>query len=88
MLVATTIEEVKANVRQWKKDGLKIGLVPTMGYLHEGHASLISRARGECDKVIVSDFVIQFNLVQRRTLQHIQEILMQIANYVRALELI
>ena len=62
MLVATTIEEVKANVRQWKKDGLKIGLVPTMGYLHEGHASLISRARGECDKVIVSDFVnpIQF----------------------------
>ena len=62
MLVATTIEEVKANVRQWKKEGLTIGLVPTMGYLHEGHASLISKARGECDKVIVSDFVnpIQF----------------------------
>lgn len=62
MIKATTIAEVKENVREWKKQGLTIGLVPTMGYLHEGHASLIKRARGECDKVIVSDFVnpIQF----------------------------
>ncbi|QFJ54591.1 pantoate--beta-alanine ligase [Pseudobutyrivibrio xylanivorans] len=62
MVIATTIKEVKENVREWKKAGLTIGLVPTMGYLHEGHASLIKRARGECDKVIVSDFVnpIQF----------------------------
>ncbi|SDB23434.1 pantoate--beta-alanine ligase [Pseudobutyrivibrio sp. YE44] len=62
MIKATTIKEVKDNVREWKKAGLTIGLVPTMGYLHEGHASLIKRARGECDKVIVSDFVnpIQF----------------------------
>lgn len=62
MIKATTIKEVKENVREWKKQGLTIGLVPTMGYLHEGHASLIKRARLECDRVIVSDFVnpIQF----------------------------
>lgn len=62
MIKATTIKEVKDNVREWKKAGLSIGLVPTMGYLHEGHASLIERARRECDRVIVSDFVnpIQF----------------------------
>ena len=64
MIKATTIKEVKDNVREWKKAGLSIGLVPTMGYLHEGHASLIERARRECDRVIVSDFVNPIQLKQ------------------------
>ncbi len=62
MKLAKTVAEVKEAVRQWKKEGLSIGLVPTMGYLHEGHKCLIDRAVKENDRVIVSDFVnpIQF----------------------------
>lgn len=57
MELVTTVEEVRSRVKQWKKEGLTVGLVPTMGYLHDGHKSLIVRAVKENDRVVVSDFV-------------------------------
>ena len=57
MNIVKTIKEVRENVRQWRKEGLSVGLVPTMGYLHEGHESLIKRAVAENDRVVVSVFV-------------------------------
>lgn len=62
MQIFTTVADMKAQIKAWKAEGASIGLVPTMGYLHEGHMSLIDTARKSCDKVVVSVFVnpIQF----------------------------
>lgn len=55
--VVKTIEEVRKYVKANRKEGKSIALVPTMGFLHEGHKSLIVRAAAENDFVVVSDFV-------------------------------
>lgn len=63
MKVVKTIKEVREIVSSWRRDGLTVGLVPTMGYLHEGHQSLISKSVSENDRTVVSVFVnpIQFD---------------------------
>lgn len=57
MEIITTIENICSIVNHWKDKGYSIGFVPTMGYLHDGHAALIDQARKDNDKVIVSIFV-------------------------------
>ncbi len=57
MQIVKTVAGVRELVRGWRKEGLTVGLVPTMGYLHEGHASLVKAALKDCDRVVVSVFV-------------------------------
>jgi pantoate--beta-alanine ligase len=57
MDVLRSVSDIRQKVQEWKKDGYSVGFVPTMGYLHNGHKSLIEKAASENDKVVVSVFV-------------------------------
>ena len=57
MIVATSIAEAREAISRWRDDGYTIGLVPTMGYFHQGHLELMRASVGQTDKTIVSLFV-------------------------------
>ena len=57
MEIARTVADLRKHVARWRKDDERVGLVPTMGGLHQGHMALVLAARTECDRVVASIFV-------------------------------
>ena len=83
MKIVETIAEVREQVKQWRKEGLTVGLVPTMGYLHEGHKSLIDRAVAENDRVVVSVFVNPMQFRHQRIWKAIHVIWIVMQHFVK-----
>ncbi|MBT5413966.1 MAG: pantoate--beta-alanine ligase, partial [Rhodospirillaceae bacterium] len=52
-----TVSSLRAQVRDWRSRGETVGLVPTMGALHDGHLALVQAAQARCDRVIATIFV-------------------------------
>src|SRR5512141_659182 len=57
MRVVHNVAELRIAVKTLREQGQRVGFVPTMGFLHEGHASLIRQCRSRCDSTVVSIFV-------------------------------
>ena len=57
MQTVTTIETLRMQIREWRNNGQQIAFVPTMGNLHDGHLNLVTKAKQNADKVVVSIFV-------------------------------
>ena len=57
MEIARTVADLRKHVALWRKGEARVGLVPTMGALHQGHMALVGAARAECDRVVASIFV-------------------------------
>ena len=55
--VVHTVADLRAVVRDWKRQGLTVGMVPTMGALHEGHLTLVREAGRRADRIVASNFV-------------------------------
>lgn len=63
MQTLTSAEALQAQALEWRAQGLRVGFVPTMGFLHRGHTSLMDLARSQCDRLVVSIYVnpLQFS---------------------------
>lgn len=57
MDITQSIEQIRATVAQWRREGMRVAFVPTMGNLHQGHLTLVDTAKRHADKVVVSIFV-------------------------------
>ena len=52
-----TVSDLRARIAAWRAEGLRVGLVPTMGALHDGHISLVKNSVADCEKTVVTLFV-------------------------------